>query len=177
MTFLFLENVMEKKKRPGPRKATPGPDGKRRNKKWSLGLGDEICRRIASGAPWLQICNTDVLPCYDSLNRWQKKYPDFAEKLKAAREFAARNRAELALQVAQQATVATVQRDRLEVNTLLWHATHGAPHLYGKAPPAPKAEPKVKRIIVEVRDWIPFTLPDGRVIAREIRPDGSFIDE
>jgi len=87
---------------------------------------------------------------------------------------AADNCAERALEVADGATAATVQADRLRVSTLLWHAARGAPHRYGAKAEGREEE---RRIIIEVRDFVPVTRPDGTVIAREILPDGSFVDE
>jgi hypothetical protein len=127
---------------------------------------------------WYRICNTGGLPSYDSLYRWLRRYPDFAEAYAQAREMAADLRADRALAVAEDSTPATVTADRLRVSALQWRAAKGAPRRYG-----PKAgeedvvdEGGPRRLIIEVRRFERAVRPDGTAFTREILPDGSFDD-
>jgi hypothetical protein len=60
----------------------------------------------------------------------------------------------------------------------MMHAARLDPvHWSAKGVAAAAADAAPKRIVIVVRNFVPVTLPDGRVITREILPDGSFIDE
>jgi hypothetical protein len=137
-------------------------------------LTDRICDRIAKGETLAQVsCDADM-PARGTLYRWRDKYPEFALQLAQAREAAADAQAAEALRIAKDSTAATVQADRLRVAALQWQAARMAPHRYGGKAEAQGPEPR--RIVVEVRDFAPVTRPDGSVFAREILPDGSFVD-
>lgn len=170
----------------GPRKAQTPPrtkplneDGSVTNARYGEALWRRLCERIANGEIWRRFCNTDGMPSYSTLYDWRDKHPEFAAALKRARDIAADNRAEKALEVAEEATAATVSADRLHVNTLLWHASHGAPHRYGAKAGAAAVKPaksEPRRIVIEIRKFVPVRTPDGKLITREILPDGSTID-
>ncbi|WP_430425557.1 hypothetical protein [Phenylobacterium sp.] len=164
--------------KPPPKKPL-NADGSVTHARYGVELGRRLCDRIANGEAWRSFCNTDGMPSYATLYSWRDKHPEFAQRLARARDIAADNRAEKALEVAERATSATATADRLHVNTLLWHASHGAPHRYGAragaaAAATAKAEPR--RVIIEVRRFVPFERPDGKLVTREILPDGSTID-
>ena len=130
----------------------------------------EICERIAGGDSWFKIANTGNMPSYATLYDWQRKHPEFAEALAQAREMAADLRADKALAVAEAATAATVQADRLHVGTLQWRAAKGAPRRYGTRSDVhddlEDAQPP--RLIIEVRRFEKVTRPDGSVYVREV---------
>lgn len=160
-----------------PRGKTPNADGSVTHASYSRELCERLCDRIAGGETWRSFCNTDGMPSYSTLYAWRDRHPWFARLLARSRDIAADNRAEKALDVAEKATSATVTADRLHVNTLLWHASHGAPHRYGaKAAAAKATKTEPRRIILEVREFVPVRRPDGKLITREIMPDGSSID-
>jgi hypothetical protein len=132
----------------------------------------KICERIAEGEVWFRICNQDGLPSYGTLYDWLRKHPDFAEAYAQAREMAADRRADQALIVAEESTPATVQSDRLLVNTLQWRAAKGAPKRYGARAEAADDEGArdAPRVIIEVRRFEKALRADGTVYAREILP-------
>ena len=164
-----------RRKQPAPRTKQADAEGQVVYIRYSKAVAEKICGLIAEGEVWFHICNRDGLPAYGTLYAWIRKYPDFAEAYAQAREMAADRRADEALLVAQNATAATVQADRLYVNTLQWRAAKGAPRRYGAR--AEAAEPgedsgtrAPPRLIIEVRRFEKVVRPDGSVYAREILP-------
>jgi len=162
----------ERRKQPLPAKKQPDENGQVTYVRYCKAVTEKICERIADGEAWHRICNQDGLPAYTTLYVWQKKYPDFAEAYAQAREMAADRRADEALLVAKNATAATVQADRLYVNTLQWRAATGAPRRYGARAEAADggADRAAPRLIIEVRRFEKAVRPDGSVYAREILP-------
>lgn len=152
----------------------PGEAGKRAPyRRYSKGLAKEIALRLAKGEAWKRIAGTEGMPSYNSLYNWRRSHPEFAQLLDEAMAMAADWHAERALEIAQAATKETVQQDRLMVATLMKHAALRAPKQWGGKGKAPEPE---QRIAVRVRDFRPFTRPDGRVVTREYFPDGSHHD-
>lgn len=133
----------------------------------SHALAEEICARTAHGESWAAMCGKDGLPAYKTLYLWLDRYPQFADAYAIARQRAAESFADRALSVAENATAATVQRDRLLVGTLRWRASVAAPHLFGlKTPPAGGQPPR--KVIFEVRRFERVVGPDGVAYAREL---------
>jgi hypothetical protein len=167
------ETETRRRKQPGPPKKQVDAQGQVTCIRYGKVVTAKICERIADGEAWHRICNRNGLPAYGTLYDWVKKYPDFAEAYAQAREMAADRRADEALLVAQAATAATVQADRLYVNTLQWRAAKGAPRRYGARAEAAEAG-EVRdgpRLIIEVRRFEKAHRPDGSVYAREILPN------
>ena len=164
-----------RRKQPSPPTKEPDADGQVSCVRYGKPVTTKICRRIADGEAWFRICNRNGLPAYGTLYDWLKKYPDFAEAYAQAREMAADRRADEALLVAQNATAATVQADRLLVNTLQWRAAKGAPKRYGARAEAAEAgeDREAPRLVIEVRRFEKVVRPDGSVYAREILPERS----
>jgi hypothetical protein len=152
------------------------PDGTTQMVRYSKGLTERICERIAAGESWSSFHWTEGMPSYSTLYTWRDKHPEFAAALQRARDMAADWWAEQALEVAREATKDTATADRLHVNTLLWHAARGAPYRYGSRERKESAKPEVVRVLVSIRDWVPVRLPDGRLVAKEVNEDGSFVD-
>jgi len=153
---------------------TPNADGSVTCARYSKKLTRAICLRIAGGEIWHKICNTDGMPSYATLYDWLRKYPDFAEDFAQAKEMAADLRADKVLVVAEEATAATVQRDRLRVAALQWHAGKAAPKRYGsRAGDDVEHEGEPRRLIIEVRRFETAYRPDGTAYTREILPAGE----
>ena len=157
-------------------KTQRSPAGGRRRapyRTYSEKLAQKIIVRLGQGEKWKQIAGTDGLPCYGTLYNWRKQHAEFAEQLDEALAMAADWNADRALEVAEAATKDSVQQDRLLVATLMKHAALTAPRRWGGK--GKVAEPE-QRVAVRVRDFVPFTRPDGRVVTREIFPDGTHQD-
>lgn len=147
---------------------------RRKPKRYTEKLGKEIADRIAAGESWSRMCLEGEMPSYTTRWAWAAKHPEFAERLEAARTMAADARADEALEVIRNGATPAQQ-----ANLLMMHAARLAPKRWSAkgVEAAAAAEQAPKRIVIVVRNFVPVTLPDGRVITREIRPDGSFIDE
>jgi hypothetical protein len=156
-----------RRKQVAPRKKTPNAKGVCTYVRFSRRIGEEICQRIANGEAWIAICNTGRMPAYATLYAWRDRYPEFRAGLAKARDMAADYKAERALQVAEAATGATVQADRLHVATLMKHAALGAPRRWGAR--AGAQEPEGERLVVYVRRFEKVEGPDGTVLVREIK--------
>ncbi len=149
-------------------------DGTVNHVRYSKKVTNEICQRLAQGEVWHKICNTGRLPSYTTLYAWLGKHPDFAADYARAKEMAADLRADKVLVVAEEATAETVQRDRLRVGALQWHAGKAAPRKYGsRAGENDAAEGAARRVIIEVRHFEVAYREDGTAYTREILPDGE----
>ncbi len=156
-----------------PARKVPAADGSVTHVRYSKRVTEEICRRIARGEIWHRICNTEGLPSYDTLYQWLRKYPDFAEEFAQAREMAADLRADQVLVVAEEATAATVQRDRLRVASLQWHAGKAAPRRYGSRAGDEVKEGEPRELVIRIRQFERAWREDGTPYVRELRPDGD----
>lgn len=170
-----MEEEPNWKRRAAPRKGR-APAKKRKPVRFSAKVAEEICIRIAAGETWSAMCGKGSMPSHAALYKWRDQKPEFRADLERARDIAADSRADRALEVAEGATSATVQADRLRVSTLLWHAARGAPHRYGSRAEAPAGKAPRASFSVRIREFVPVTREDGTVFTREIRPDGSFVD-
>lgn len=161
-------------RRYAPASKTVRADGTATLVRYSRAVCDEICRRIAGGEVWHRIANTGSLPAYETLYAWRRKHPEFAEALAQAREAAAELRADQALLAAEEATPATVQVDRLKVAAYQWRAAKSAPKLYGpKAGEEAEGGGEPRRMIIEIRRFEKVTNEDGKVVLREVFPEGQ----
>ena len=164
------EGSPKKRAQVRPAGKTVRADGTVTHVRYSKKVTREICLRIAGGEVWHKICNTGRLPSYTTLYTWLRKYPDFAEDYAQAREMAADLRADQVLVVAEEATAATVQRDRLRVGALQWHAAKAAPKRYGsRAEVVEEGAPR--RLIIQVRHFEKAYRSDGTAYTREVLPD------
>jgi len=166
------------KRRPkkGPANKTVRADGTYQCVRYSQATAERICARIARGEAWLNLANTDGMPSYDALYRWRAQHPEFAEMVAQARETAAELRADLAVLAAEAATKDDVQVARLKVAAYQKFAANPTIRAHGerkakKAADELPALDRPRRFIVEVRRWTKVTLPDGRVVLREVFPE------
>lgn len=156
----------------GPKPKTVRRDGTVSCTRYSKAVTRELCLRIAQGEIWHKICNTGRMPSYTTLYAWLRKYPDFAEDYAQAREMAADLRADKVLVVAEEATAATVQRDRLRVGALQWHASKAAPKRYGsRAGDDGVKDGEPRELIIRIRQFERAWREDGTPYVREVRSD------
>ena len=146
----------------------PLPDGTSLYVRYGPEVANEICDRLAAGEVWHRFANTGRMPSYDTLHKWMRKYPDFAEAVAQAREVAGEYAADRAQEVVEESTHETVQSDRLRVSHYHWRAAKAAPHLYGSS--EERAAFRERRIPVRVLDFEKVEGPDGKIIVRPIYP-------
>jgi hypothetical protein len=154
-----------------PRTKTPDEHGQVTQVRYGAPVVQRICERLALGESVFQLGNGDGMPACSTIYTWQKRYPDFAEKVAQAREQGADYLAGLALEVAAAATKDTVQQDRLFVNTLMRHAALQAPRTWGGKSAKGEAKPQQVEVIFSVRHFEKAIGPDGKAYVREILPE------
>jgi hypothetical protein len=139
--------------------------------RYSRAVAREICERLAAGERWHRFCNTARMPSYHCLYKWRLRHPEFAEAYAQAMEMAADLHADRALDVAEEATPATVTSDRLHVSTLQWHAGKAAPERWGsKAEAAVVKEGGPRRLTIRIRQFERAWREDGTPYVREVLP-------
>lgn len=123
-------------------------------------LAEEICRRIAAGEPVNRICAEARMPCVGTLYGWVRRNAAFRQQYETARELAADLYFDLCLDVALEATEATVRSDRLRIQTFTrWAAQvepkkYGLRRLLGEAGFGPSGEPQPFAIeVVDFKGW------------------------
>ena len=170
----MAEELSRKRTQVRPAGKTVGADGTVSHIRYSKKLARDICERLAQGEIWYKICNSEGLPSYTTFYTWLAKYPDLALDYAQARAMAADLRADKVLVVAEEATTESVQRDRLRVRALQWHAGKAAPKKYGtRAGDDEAAEGATRRVIIEVRHFEVAYREDGTAYTRQILPDGA----
>lgn len=96
---------------------------------------DEICARLAKGESLRKICGAerdDFLPGQNTVFKWLEENEAFAKQYARARELQADSKFEEAWEIAQRATVESVQVARLQVDTIKWQTAKLAPKKYGE---------------------------------------------
>jgi hypothetical protein len=157
-----------------PRKKTPDANGQVTHAVYGPEIVEKICTLLAEGHSWRSICNTDGLPAYTTLYAWIARYPEFAKLVAAARRQGADACADRALEVAEQATQATIQRDRLLVGTLMKRAALTAPRRWGgRAKQKKPAKPEPVEMIFSVRHFERVVGDDGHAFVRELKEEGE----
>ena len=142
--------------------------------RYTKALADAVIDIRATGRPWVRLAGSDVaglgmLPAYRTPYVWARTRPEFAERWADARIMAADCRADEAAEIIKQGTPAQ------QASLLMAQAARLSPENWGVKGAA--APPAAKRLVILVRKFVPVIRPDGRVICREIRPDGSVVDE
>lgn len=120
------------------RPATPGRPG--RSPIYTEALGGLILRRIAGGETVLSIGADPDMPCAATIYHWVRADDGFHEAYLKAKGVAADIFADAMLEIALEATEATVRADALRIQTLRWTASMLAPKKYGARRPLPADE-------------------------------------
>ena len=90
-------------------------------------VGEEICRRLASGKSLLEICGEDDMPVTGTVYEWLRAHDDFAAMYRQARRMQAEMLADLAWAIASEAGESDVKVARLQFDVLRWRAARLAP--------------------------------------------------
>ncbi|CAN7394308.1 hypothetical protein LJR164_002465 [Phenylobacterium sp. LjRoot164] len=93
-------------------------------------VGEEICRRLASGRSLLEICGEADMPVTGTVYEWLRAHDDFAAMYRQARRMQAEMLADLAWAIASEARVGDVKVARLQFDVLRWRAARLAPKTY-----------------------------------------------
>lgn len=158
---------------PGTRgRSTPDRRGRVTYIRYTQGVADEICARLAQGMSWNRLAGQKDMPSYSTMYNWRKKRADFSAAVDAARAMGAEYSADRAVEVAERATRETVQQDRLLVGTLMKHAALAVSRTKAGGRPAKETPVKVEYVF-HVRQFEKVIGPDGRAYVRELKPDGE----
>lgn len=104
-------------------------------------MRDEICSRLAEGDSLRKICQDEHIATVGTVCRWLAEFADFSEQYAKAREAQAERMADELLEIADQAPEihpitgardgASVQHQRLRIDTRKWVAAKLLPKKYG----------------------------------------------
>lgn len=114
-------------------KARMAADPPRRGGKacgYTLALAEAICARLEEGESLTSIGRDPAMPCYGTILKWVKTYPEFEEMYVAARETQGHWLFDEARDVALAATRATWPVARLQFDVIRWQAARLAPKKY-----------------------------------------------
>lgn len=100
---------------------------------YSKKLFTQICDRIISGDSLLKICKDEGYPDRVTFYHWLEKYPDLITTYTRATEARADYMAESMLDVIDNAasTRDEIERAKVKIETLKWHASKLKPKKYG----------------------------------------------
>lgn len=93
-------------------------------------VGEEICRRLASGRSLLEICGEADMPVTGTVYEWLRAHDDFAAMYRQARRMQAEMLADLAWAIACEARESDIKVARLQFDVLRWRAARLAPKAY-----------------------------------------------
>lgn len=119
---------------------------------YSEAMAEAVCARVAAGESVVAIGADPAMPCAGTIFRWLRQQDGFREMYEDAKAAGADLLFDAALEIAMEATEATVKADSLRVATLKWWIAMVNPRKYGppRLAPGPEEEPEV---IVEVRKF------------------------
>ena len=85
-------------------------------------ISETICTRLALGESLRSICRDEKSPGLTTVMQWLDKRPDFAIQYARARELQAEYLFDEIIEIADKATIETVQQARLQIDTRKWAA-------------------------------------------------------
>ena len=132
----------------------------------------EIFRRLCQGESVTAICDDAHMPCFSTVYLWRRRFPEFGEMMRLAREIQAERFCELGWKMACEATPQTASLTRMQLGQLRWMVGHMAPRIYGRTkpveadiPPPPEPPVVLRHFRVEER------AEDGAVRVIAFRPN------
>lgn len=119
---------------------------------YSEAMAEAICARVAAGESVLAIGADPAMPCAGTIYRWLRQQEGFREMYGDAKAAGADLLFDAALEIALEATEASVRSDALRIATLKWWVAMVSPRKYGPMRLAPQAEDEPE-VVVEVRKF------------------------
>ncbi len=95
-------------------------------------IQDYICQQLALGRSMISICKESDMPCWDTINKYAKKYPAFSDSIARAREAQADYFLDKQIEFTEMATAEDYQLRRFQADNLKWVASKLAPKKYGE---------------------------------------------
>jgi hypothetical protein len=81
-------------------------------------IAEVILDKLAEGTPLKKICDEDGMPCYMSVLRWQRKFPEFSDLVARAKIDGTHALADECLEIADEKTADPADR-RVRIDTRL----------------------------------------------------------
>lgn len=94
--------------------------------------------RLCEGESILAICRDPRMPCFSTFYRWRRVYPEFAERMRLAREIQAERFCALGWEIAEAVTPETAFATHVKLTHLRWTAGVLSPGKYRIRPAAPR---------------------------------------
>jgi len=152
-------------------RALGGRDGTGRPSSYCPATAHEIVVRVSEGESLTAIAADPAMPPMRTIFNWRTSEPEFAERLRMAREALAERFSDLGWKLAMEATPETAHLTRVRLAQLRWTAAMLAPRTYGRLKPTEPPEPAVMRTLL-VRDFQIETHPEtGQRRVVGYRPD------
>ena len=120
--------------------ARSNPEGERPTG-YTQGLGAEICRRLAGGAPLGRILRHPGMPARETVRRWQREQPAFAAAYALAREDLLEALADDALETAAASAAEDAASRKTWIDTVKWYVGRLAPR--GEAAESADGQPSI----------------------------------
>lgn len=115
----------------GGRKAGGRPGG------YSLEAALAFCERIGMGEGVHKVCAEPGMPSPSAIYRWANQHPEFEALFRLARDIQAQRLFDEVREIADSATLDTLQVDRMRIAARQWQASRMAARRFGApAPPA-----------------------------------------
>lgn len=103
--------------------------------KYTVAIGEEICRLLTEGKTLTAICEMPGMPGISSIYDWMGGHPNFSENYARARSVLADHHFDEVLDASRKALGAQsaeeVQAHKLLVDSLKWRASKMKPSIYG----------------------------------------------
>jgi hypothetical protein len=111
---------------------------------YDLEVAEAICQRIAEGEALTAICEAVEMPCFSTVYNWGRRFPEFAQMMRDAREAQAAFYCDRGWALAMAATPQTAYLTDVRLKQLRWMAGCLAPRVYG----AKRVEPEAAREVL-----------------------------
>lgn len=115
---------------------------------YCLETAEAICQRIAEGEALTAICDDYEMPCFSTVYYWARRFPQFAEMMRVAREAQAAWYCDRGWQLAMQATPETAYLTDVRLKQLRWMAGALSPRVYGAKRVEPEAAQEKLTVLV-----------------------------
>ncbi len=96
-------------------------------------IGDAICVHLVNGKSLSEICRRKGMPSKDTVYKWIRQHPSFADVSARAREDQGDTYADRVLELEKRVTAANAQAMKVRIDALKWAAGVRRPRRYGAA--------------------------------------------
>jgi hypothetical protein len=117
---------------------------------WSYcqATAEEVFERLCEGESLTRICRDPTMPCQFTVYHWRRRFPEFAEALRAAREIQAEQLCDTGWEMATEATPETAYLTHVRLTQLRWMTGVMAPRAYRLKAVEPAAADEPLRVLL-----------------------------